>query len=205
MFFSFILVANEDEGKREKNKKKFMSGDRYRIADQQALYFLTFTIVNWIDIFTRKDYKLIITNSLNYCIENKGLEVYAWVIMSNHIHIIAKAKEGFVLSHIIRDFKKFTSKQIIETINEIGESRKEWLLDKFSFEARKTGRAENFKVWTDDNHSICLENTEWFLQRLNYIHENPVKQMIVQNSHEYLFSSAIDYADGKGLVNISKP
>ncbi len=69
-----------------------MSGDSYKIAEQEAPYFVTFTIINWIDVFTRKDYKLIITDSLNYCRENKGLEVFAWVIMSNHIHLIIRSK-----------------------------------------------------------------------------------------------------------------
>ena len=181
-----------------------MSGDRYKIADQEGLYFLTITVIQWIDIFTRKDYKLIITESLNYCIANKGLEVFAWVVMSNHIHLIARAKQGYTLSHIIRDFKKFTSKKIIKTIIEIGESRREWLLDKFSFEAKRTQRAKNYKIWTDDNHAIALENPYWVLQRLNYIHENPVRQLIVAQTHEYLFSSAIDYADGNGFVKIVK-
>jgi hypothetical protein len=87
---------------------------------------------------------------------------------------------------------------------EIGESRREWLLDKFSFEARRTQRAKNYKVWTDDNHAILLENAKWMQQRLNYIHNNPVRQLIVQHPHEYIFSSAMDYADEKGLVNIVK-
>ena len=104
-----------------------MSGDRYIIADQQQVYFLTCTIVHWVDVFTRKEYKIIITDSLNYCIQNKGLEVFAYVLMSNHLHLIVKAKEGFVLSNILRDFKNHTSKQIASTITEIGESRREWL------------------------------------------------------------------------------
>jgi putative transposase len=181
-----------------------MSGDKYRIAPNNEPYFLTFTIVDWIDVFTRKEYKLIIVDSLNYCISEKGLRLYAWVIMSNHIHLIAQAKEGYVLSHIIRDFKKFTSKKIIAEIIEIGESRREWLLDKFNFEARRSGRAKDYKVWKDDNHAICLEKTEWFLQRINYIHQNPVRQLIVENAHEYIFSSAIDYNNGKGTVNIER-
>ncbi len=74
-----------------------MSGDKYRIADQEQLYFLTFTIVHWIDVFTRKEQKLIITDALNYCIENKGLEVFAWVLMSNHLHLIARATKGYEL------------------------------------------------------------------------------------------------------------
>lgn len=124
--------------------------------------------------------------------------------MSNHLHLIVRAKEGFKLSDIIRDFKKFTSKKIISKINEIGESRKDWLLDKFNFEARKTRRAENYKVWQDENHAVCLQDTGWITQRLDYIHNNPVKELVVQHPHEYLFSSAVDYSDGIGLVKIVK-
>ncbi len=78
------------------------------------------------------------------------------------------------------------------------------LLNKFAFEAKRTARAKNYKVWRDDNHVICLEKSDWVLQRLNYIHQNPVRLMIVSNPEEYIFSSAIDYADGNGLVTITK-
>ena len=180
-----------------------MSGDRYFITDQHATYFLTFTIVDWIDVFTRKDYKIIIVDSLNYCIEHKGLECFAWVLMSNHLHLIVRANPPAKLSDIIRDFKKFTSKKIIETIQTIPESRKEWLLHKFEFSAHNTGRAENYKVWQDGNHAVCLDIPERFEQRLNYVHQNPVRQMIVSEASEYLFSSAGDYSGKKGLVKVS--
>jgi putative transposase len=179
-----------------------MSGDRYFITDQHATYFLTFTVVDWIDVFTRKDYKQIIVDSLNYCIESKNLECYAWVLMSNHLHLLARANAPGRLSDIIRDFKKFTSKKIIETIQDIGESRKEWLLHKFEFAAHNTGRAENYKVWKDDNHAILVEGGR-FKERLDYIHKNPVKQLIVANEEDYLFSSAYDYSGKKGLVNVT--
>ncbi len=91
-----------------------MSGDKYFISDQNALYFLTFTVVGWLDVFTRKEYKIEIVNSLNYCIKFKGMEVYAWCLMSNHLHLIARAKEPTHLSDIIRDFKNFTAKSILE-------------------------------------------------------------------------------------------
>lgn len=122
-----------------------MSGDKYFITDQHATYFLTFTVVEWVDVFTRKDYKQIIVDSLNYCIEHKSLECYAWVLMSNHLHLLARANAPGRISDIIRDFKKFTSKKIIETIETIGESRKEWLLHKFEHAAHSTGRAEHYK------------------------------------------------------------
>ena len=88
-----------------------MSGDRYKIAEQNGVYYITLTVVNWIDVFTRKDYKYIIVDSLKYCQDNKGLVLYGWVLMSNHLHIIAKADDEFRMSDILRDFKKHTSKQ----------------------------------------------------------------------------------------------
>ena len=119
-----------------------MSGDRYAIQNQNGYYFVTLTIVYWIDIFSRKEYKDIIIEALNYCIENKGLELNAWVIMSNHVHLVGCVVKEIGMSGFLRDFKKYTSKQIVAAIKELSESRREWLLDKFSFEARRTGRAK---------------------------------------------------------------
>jgi len=90
---------------------------KYKIRDQGAIYFVTFATVYWIDVFTRLLYKEIVVDSLNYCIENKGLKVYAWVIMSNHVHLIIGSDDGKI-EHILRDLKKFTSKAIIEAISD---------------------------------------------------------------------------------------
>ncbi len=180
-----------------------MSGDRYTIIDQHQIHFLTFTIVDWIDVFTRPEYKSIITDSLNYCIKAKGLQCYAWVVMSNHVHIIASATPPFKLSDVIRDFKKHTSKKLVATIQELPESRREWLLHKFQFAADSTQRAEQFKVWQDGYHGICLEGDAVRMkERLDYIHNNPVRQMIVAEPEHYLFSSAGDYSGQKGLVDV---
>ena len=81
-----------------------MSGDRYFITDQNAIYFTTFTIVDWLDIFIRENYRAQIAADLNYCIAHKGLEVYCWCLMSSHLHLIIRAKENHRLSDIIRDF-----------------------------------------------------------------------------------------------------
>lgn len=180
-----------------------MSGDRYKILDQQGIYFLTMTVVDWVDLFTRKDYSMIIVDSLNYCIKEKNMEVFSWVIMSSHVHLICKVNEPDRLSDVLRDLKKFTSKQIIKTIEVIGESRREWLLNKFSFEALRTGRAKDYKIWKDDNHAIEIGDYISIEGKMNYIHNNPVNAMIVVRPEDYVFSSAIDYCDGKGLVNVT--
>lgn len=85
---------------------------KYKIRDQQNLHFITFATVNWIDALSRPEYKDILVDSLNYCVSNKGMEIYVWVIMSNHVHLIASAKENYNLSDILRDLKKFTSKNL---------------------------------------------------------------------------------------------
>jgi len=170
-----------------------MSGDRYQISDQSGIYYCTFTIIHWIDLLTRPSYKNIIVDSLNYCIENKGLELYSWVIMSNHMHIVAKTNGNLKFSNFLRDFKKFVSKAMIQEILRTNESRKEWLLDKFSFEARRTKRAENYKIWQDSNHAILIDNDTDIWQKINYIHNNPVKAEIVDNPSHYIFSSSRDY------------
>ena len=179
-----------------------MSADNYFITDQNAVYFLTFTVIDWVDVFTRKEYKFEIVNSLNYCIENKGLIVYSWCLMSNHLHLVCQAKEGFGISGIIRDFKKFTSKAVIKLISEIPESRREWLLYRFEFAGKFDNRIKKYKFWQETNHAVLLDTSEMIDQRVNYIHENPVRALIVSHAHEYLFSSAVDYAGGKGYVDV---
>ncbi|HAW52998.1 MAG TPA: transposase [Flavobacteriales bacterium] len=181
-----------------------MSGDRYLIRDQEAIYFLTFTVIDWVDIFSRKEYRFILTDSLNHCIAHKGLTVFAWVIMTNHMHLIVKAGKGNNLSSIIRDYKKFTAKTIISRMHEIAESRREWLLNKLRYAGNRLTRITNYKFWKDDNHAIVLDSTELMEQKINYIHNNPVVDMIVEEAEQYIFSSAKDYCGVRGLVNIEQ-
>src|ERR1700722_3416266 len=99
--------------------------------DTDLTYFLTLTVVDWVDIFTRPVYKNIITDSLGYCIRDKGLQLNAWVLMSNHLHLVASATGKDSLSDILRDMKKYTSKKIVGTIELVPESRRDWLLYRF--------------------------------------------------------------------------
>ena len=178
-------------------------GRKYKFRDQTANYFVTFTTVYWIDIFTRRLYKDILVESINYCIENKGLVVYAWVIMSNHIHLIMGSNDE-KLEDILRDLKKHTSKTILKTIEENPqESRKEWILWMCERAAKKNSNNSKYQFWQQHNHPLVLSNIIAFEQKLNYIHDNPVQAGFVDNLVHYPYSSAIDYADGKGYVKIS--
>ena len=105
---------------------------KYKFHNPDGVYFVTFAVQGWVDVFTRNEYKNILVDNLAHCQKNKGLELFAWCIMSNHVHLIARAEEGHTLSDIMRDYKKFTSKAVLRAIAENRrESRKEWLLKQF--------------------------------------------------------------------------
>ena len=168
---------------------------KYKSTMLDTGYFITITTVGWVDIFTRLEQKYVITKALKYCEQKKGLEIYAYCIMSNHVHLLCKAKEGFLLSNIMRDFKKYTSKKIIETIINSPESRREWLLKHFQNACVHLKRNQNYKVWQDGYQTeVCISNS-FIKQKLDYIHYNPVKDKIVANPEDYVFSSARNYAE----------
>lgn len=176
---------------------------RYKIRDNDKIYFLTFTVVQWIDVFSRQYYRDIIVESLKYSTKNKGLELFAFVIMTNHVHIIARAKEGYLLNDFVRDFKKFTSKKIIDEIqNNPKESRKDWMLWLFKSNGQKNSNNKTYQFWIQDNHSIELFDNDMIDKYINYVHQNPVKAGFVEKSEDYIYSSARNYCDIDGLIDV---
>ena len=174
----------------------------YQIYDQNQLYFLTFQIVKWVDVFTRNEYKQIVVNSFEYCRKHKGLELYGYVIMTNHIHLIARPKEPFRLSDMVRDFKKFTANQLLPLLQQPQESRSDWMMKRFEFAAREHQRNSVFQLWTHENHAIELFTPAVTRQRLDYIHDNPVRAGIVEKAEDYLYSSARNYARLRSMMEI---
>lgn len=173
----------------------------YQIKDPNALHFLTFQIVDWVDIFTRKVYKDIMIESFRYSIENKGFQVFAYVIMSNHIHLIANSSKG-LLSETIRDIKKYTSRRIVETIHEINESRKYWILNRFKFNAAHLNGKQNYQVWTHENHAVIIYSHDFMKEKIEYVHNNPVRAGIVEKPEDYFYSSARNYASLEAPLDI---
>jgi REP element-mobilizing transposase RayT len=176
--------------------------ERYKVRNTEGLYFITFTITSWVDLFVRPIYKHIILDSLVFCQRNKGLKVHAYVIMSSHLHAIVSSEDGYSLQDTVRDMKKYTSRQLVHAIIECPESRREWLLHIFEEKADSIKRGINYKVWQDGFHPVELSTTEMINQRLNYIHNNPVEEEIVNNAEDYKYSSAINYAGGIGEIKI---
>ena len=174
----------------------------YQIHKQDATYFLTPTVVEWADALMRHEHKNIVCNSLNHCVKHKGLEIFSYVIMSSHIHMIARAKNGD-LSNVIRDFKKFTSSALIKEFESGRESRKEWLLEIFRKGGAKQSKKSNHQLWQYNNHAEEVYSPKFTLSKIMYIHMNPVEAGLVSRAEDYIYSSAIDYAGGVGPVKVS--
>lgn len=176
--------------------------EKYKFYDPDGMYFITTGVVHFIDLFTRPALKHLILDSLQHCQAHKGLVVYAWCLMPSHLHAIVGRRGTATLAEIMRDFKKYTSKQIVATLPQINESRRDWLLRAFARAAQSKQRIQHYKVWQDGTHPIELYNAAILRQKLDYIHYNPVVAEIVDEAVDYRYSSARDYAGQPGLLPI---
>jgi REP element-mobilizing transposase RayT len=119
----------------------------YQIIEQDKAYFVTLQVVDWVDVFSREVYRKIIVENLCYCIAHKGLEIYAWVVMSNHVHLMFRSKAA-ELSNTLREFKSFTAKIILNEMNNCQESRKEWMFRQFKSATIRHKRNAAYQFWT---------------------------------------------------------
>ena len=175
----------------------------YIIRDQTLPHFITATVVDWVDVFSRKVYRDEIIASLAYCIANKGMVLYGYVIMSNHIHMIVQSNNG-KLSDLIRDFKKHTSKVILSKIQTEPESRREWMLERFKLATETHSRNKYYQFWQYGNHPEEIYTNKFMWSKLDYIHFNPVRAALVEKASHYIYSSASNYVNDVGLVPIVK-
>lgn len=127
--------------------------EKYKVRDPDRPYFITFAVEGWVDVFTRQSYKEIILDSIRYCQKEKGLLLYSWCLMTNHIHMIVGRSGENKIEDIVRDFKKYTSVHVCRAIeNNQTESRREWMLNLFSSGALESKKHEKYKFWQSEYH-----------------------------------------------------
>jgi REP element-mobilizing transposase RayT len=170
--------------------------ESYKVLDSSQPNFITLTITDWVDLFIRPEYCKILDQTLKYYIENKGIKIHAYVYMTSHIHIIVSST-GMDIPDFVRGFKSYTTKEFLEVIDNPIESRKEWLLAKFSYAANRITRGGNYKIWKDGFHPVLLDLPSKIVQRVEYIHANPVDAQIVHHERDYVNSSYRIYEDSK--------
>jgi putative transposase len=163
--------------------------EKYK-THEDGLYFANFSVVGWIDVFTRRNYQDILVESIQFCQQNKELQLHCYCIMPSHVHLICYSKEG-AISNILRDLKSFTANQLIKAISEnIQESRKEWMLQQFREYAARSPQKQSMQFWKHDNHPFFLYSNGMIQQKIDYIHNNPVDAGFVNFDYEWRLSSA---------------
>ena len=173
---------------------------KYKFYEKNGAYFVSFATVNWIDVFTRDIYFAIMTESLDHCRKNKGMEIYGYCIMPSHVHLIFRSSLGDP-SGLMRDLKGFTSRKLLKTIEDNPqESRREWMLWMFERAGMKNSNVKGKQFWQQNNQPIEIWSLKVFEQKLDYIHNNPVESGFVTDPIDWKYSSARNYGNNDQTV-----
>ncbi|MBI5094559.1 MAG: transposase [Candidatus Hydrogenedentes bacterium] len=164
---------------------------RYRIVDSEGIYFLTCTVVEWLPAFINKPDRDVLLDSLAYCRRDKGLKLYAYVIMENHFHLVAEAPD---LSGVMQSFKRHTAG---ERIRAEEANRHEWILNQFAYCRKKYNHESKHQVWQEGSHPQLITGDEMLRQKIAYIHNNPVRRGWVEAPEHWLYSSARNFVPGE--------
>jgi putative transposase len=175
-----------------------MGRSRYRIYAEKTPHFLTCTVLNWIPLFTRPETAGIILEALRYRQEEIVWKIYGYVILENHIHMIVQAED---LAVELPRFKSYTARKLIDHLKEC---RAERLLQQLAFFRKDHKRDRDYQCWEEGSHPQLIETEQVLRQKLDYIHQNPVKRGYVDDPMHWRYSSARDYAGLKGLVPVFK-
>ena len=169
-----------------------------------SCYFLTLNTVDKIDVFVRPAYKQAITDALNYFVEAQGVSIYAWVLMSSHLHLVLRPKEASAPAYFERDFKKYTTPLVLKAMEMEMDFRRGWMMQHFEDYSKSLRRIEKFHLWQNCSSPVRIDcrQPRCLLDRIAHIHENPVRERIVDQPEAYIFSSARDYAGMRGMVNV---
>jgi len=154
-----------------------------------SAHFITSTVVEWLPVFTSCACCDILVQSLQFCREYKGLQVHAWVIMPNHFHAVVSAPE---LSSVIADMKKFTARRILEQLKTEG---RDWLLNQLSY-FRAAHKSTEHQVWQEGVHPQAIVDDAMMLQKIEYLHNNPVRAGYVASPEHWRYSSAHEWLPG---------
>ena len=174
-----------------------MGRSRYKIIDPKLPYFVTCTVLHWIPVFTRPATVDILLDSLRFLM-TESLTVYAYVILENHLHLLVQSEQ---LDRDMARFKSFTAKQLIRYLDENNVTQ---ILEQLAFykKAHKDDRAYQF--WQEGVQPKWIQNDEMMRQKVDYIHQNPVKRGYVDLAEHWRYSSARNYLGQEGLIEVCR-
>ncbi len=173
-----------------------MTRTRYKIYEEAQPHFLTMTIVEWIPLFTNPDIVTELLGSIRFTQKERGLILYAWVVMEHHLHLIAQAPD---LRKTIKEFKSYTARTIIDYLKQ---RRSKMWLNKLHKAKLKYKQTSKYQVWQEGSHPQEIMNEEMLIQKIAYIHNNPVRRGYVDEPAYWRYSSARDYEGKEGLLEV---
>ena len=163
---------------------------RYRVNDPALAHFVTSTTVAWLPIFTTASRCDILAYALDYCRAHKALKIYGWVILDNHFHAVLSAPE---LPRVMADLKRHTAREILRLLEE---ERADWLLHQLRYHRASHKTESEYQVWQEGFHPQSLPTDAMMLQKLEYLHHNPVKRGLVASPEHWRYSSAHEWLRG---------
>jgi len=175
-----------------------MGRSRYKIYEPTHPHFITCTILHWIPIFTNKDSVDIVINSLKYLQKSDNLKIYSYVILENHLHLIASSND---ISKTIKKFKSFTAKELLKLLKE---KNVKTILDQLAFYKKAHKIHTQYQVWQEGFAPKLIQSEKMMIEKIEYIHNNPVKRGYIEEAHHWRYSSARDYLGIKGLIDIER-
>ena len=175
-----------------------MGRSRYKIYEPTHPHFITCTILHWIPIFTRTQTTEIIYESLKHLQKNDNLKLYAYVILENHLHLIASSDD---IAKSMRSFKAHTAREILKHLQENGVKI---ILEQLAFYKKAHKKTATYQLWQEGIQPKLIVNDKMMIERMNYIHNNPVKRGYIDYAKCWRYSSARDYEGIDGLINIEK-
>ena len=170
---------------------------RYRVGDPRQAYFVTSTIVQWLPVFTTSACCDILVQALAYCQEHKDLQIYGWVILDNHFHAILACPRLPRLPQIMAAIKRHTAKRLLGQVEAEG---RDWLLNQWHFYRAKYKTESDYQVWQEGYHPEAIVSDEMMLQKLDYLHQNPVARGWVIEPAHWRYSSAHEWLPGSRPV-----
>jgi len=174
-----------------------MGRSRYKIFEPSAPHFVTCTVLHWIPVFTRPETVNILFSSLNF-LQTEGLKIYAYVVLENHLHMVVQSDD---LARDMARFKQFTAKACLDYLKS---HHVKTLLDQFAFYKKAHKSDRTYQFWQEGYHPELIQSAEMMQQKIEYIHQNPVKRGYVDFAEHWRYSSARDYLGDDGLLQIQK-
>jgi len=175
-----------------------MGRSRYKIYEPTHPHFLTSTVSHWLPIFTNTQSVQIVIDSLEYLKKSDNLTIFAYVILENHLHLVASSDD------INKTMQKFKSYSAYELLQLLQKNNATTLLRQFAFHKKAYKEESTYQIWEEGFHPKLIQSEKMMFEKINYIHNNPIKRGYVDEAQHWRYSSARDYEGIEGLLKVER-